>query len=147
MGHHPPLRGVALIDQSKEGDQEVVQGRSSLDMTKQPVSQFPMFDALLGKERRDEVLDSFELTASGWLVMARGVAEDIALRKGRVTSDDVLESIGLPPSHIHPNVIGAMFNNKMFVRVDVTPSRRPRNNASIIGVWALKDDFTYPALG
>ena len=99
--------------------------------------QLPLFDAAQGKARRDAALESFEVTSSEWLSMARSEAVSIAESHGSVTSDAVLAAIGLPPEYIHPNVIGAIFNDRRFRRIGVTPSGRPRNNASIIGVWAL----------
>ena len=99
--------------------------------------QLPLFDADQGKARRDAALESFEVTSSEWLAMARNKAENIAQSHGSVTSDAVLAAIGLPPAYMHPNVIGAIFNDRRFRRIGVTPSSRPRNNASIIGVWAL----------
>ena len=87
---------------------------------------------------RDSVMEHFEERSPDWLSFARSMAVAIAKERGRVTSDDVIERIGEPPPYVHRNVIGAMFALKgQFHRIGVVPSRRPKNHASIIGVWAI----------
>lgn len=102
--------------------------------------QISLFDQHAGRARRDKALDAFEVKSHAWLQDARTQARDIALECGRVTSDDVLATLGPPPPEVHPAAMGAIFRGKNWRRIDVTQSKRPANHASIIGVWAWKGD-------
>ena len=96
-------------------------------------------DSALGRKRRDRILDAFEVKAPTWLEQARSAARVLARANGSVTSDQVLEVVGLPPPGMSPKCIGAVFNKSGFKRIGVTQSTRPANHASIIGVWRLKE--------
>lgn len=101
--------------------------------------QLSLFDPAAGRRRRDKALDAFEAKAQAWLAEARAVAHRLAREQGRVTSDDVLAAVGEPPPEVHPAAMGALIRGKEWVRVGVTASKRPRSNASVIGLWALKE--------
>jgi len=74
-----------------------------------------------------DALERFEVKAQDWLTQAREAAVVICHKKGTVSSDDVLEAVGMPDG-IHHNVIGAVFS-KGFIRVGFRRTRRPRRLA------------------
>ena len=95
-----------------------------------------LFDLDAGKAMKRDALERFEVKAQEWLTQAREAAVEICRRKRTVTSDEVLEVVGMP-SGPHHNVIGAIFS-KGFVRVGFRRTRRPEGHARLIGVWKLK---------
>ena len=89
--------------------------------------------AFSGLEVKRQVLDSFE--GSPWLVNARRVAAEICKEKGFVTSDDVIERIGLPVGRTH-NLVGALFH-KGFYLTGYTQTKRKVGHARRIGQWKV----------
>jgi citrate lyase beta subunit len=100
------------------------------------VRQGVLFDLEAGQAMKRDALERFEAKAQDWLARARQAAVEICRRKGTVTSDDVLEAVGMPDG-LHRNVIGAIFG-RGFVRVGFRRTRRPEGHARLIGVWKLK---------
>ena len=100
------------------------------------VRQGVLFDLEAGRAMKRDALERFEIKAEDWLCRARDAAREICGRKGAVTSDDVLEIVGMPEG-VHHNVIGAIFS-KGFVRVGFRRTRRPEGHARLIGVWKVK---------
>ena len=95
-----------------------------------------LFDLEAGHALKRDALERFEVKAGDWLDRARQAAMEICRRRGAVTSDEVLEVVGLPEG-VHHNVIGAIFQ-KGFVRVGFRRTRRPEGHARLIGMWKLK---------
>ena len=102
----------------------------------EPARQGVLFDLLAGKGAKRDALERFEVKAADWLSRARQAAREICRKKGTVTSDDVLEVVGMPQGIQH-NVIGAIFQ-KGVVRVGFRRTRRPEGHARLIGVWRFK---------
>ena len=98
------------------------------------------FDLALGRTRRNNVMREFEMRAKAWLDKADNMAQVIAAAKGTVTADDVTFAMGEPPSFVSPKARGAIFLRKHWERAGITQSKRPQNNASMIGVWRLRRD-------
>ena len=74
-----------------------------------------------------------------YLQKARQTAYKLAKQKGFVTSDDVVNVVGMPSS---PSVIGALFKDNNYVRVGYTPSTRKGTHGREIGVWRLKSNIS-----
>ena len=70
-----------------------------------------------------------------YLAKARQTAHKLAQQKGFVTSDDVVNIVGMPSS---PSVVGSIFKGNGFTRVGYTPSTRNSTHGREIGVWRLK---------
>ena len=100
------------------------------------MSQELLFDLAAGQEAKEQALSGFEVKAGVWLNRARAVAVDICQDHGSVTTDDVLEKIGMP-SGMHPNVIGSIFRRGSFRRIGFQPTKRPQGHGRLIGVWVL----------
>ena len=100
------------------------------------VRQGVLFDLEAGQAAKRDALERFEVKAEDWLTRARCAARKICRRNGTVTSDDVLEVVGMPEG-VHHNVIGAIFS-KGFIRAGFRRTRRPESHARLIGVWKLK---------
>ena len=93
----------------------------------------------LGRQGRDAALDLLEETRAEWLERARGIACDVAHRKGYVTADDIHEFCP-PPSEFDPRVIGAVFQPRMFVKVGMTQTGRPEAHARPIALFRLEEE-------
>ncbi len=114
-------------------------GKTAYEAPKPPASP-PAKPALkpvskTGEQLKQEALDKVEVSGSAWLDKARQVARDIAQRTGKVTADDVIEQVGLPPNY---KTAGAIFRYG-FRRVGYTKSTRPSNHARLLSVWALEN--------
>ena len=70
-----------------------------------------------------------------YLANARQAAYKLAQQKGFVTSDDVVNVVGMPKS---PSVVGSIFKGNGFIRVAYTPTTRNSTHCREIGVWRLK---------
>ena len=70
-----------------------------------------------------------------YLAKARQAAYKLAQQKGFITSDDVVNVVGMPQS---PSLVGSIFKGNGFVRVGYTPSTRNSTHGREIGVWRLK---------
>ena len=70
-----------------------------------------------------------------YLAKARQAAHKLALQKGFVTSDDVVNVVGMPSA---PSVVGAIFKGSSFTRIGYTPSTRSSTHGREIGVRRLK---------
>ena len=83
---------------------------------------------------------SKDMSASAmYLQKARQAAHKLAKQKGFVTTDDVVNVVGMPSS---PSVIGALFKDNNYVRVGYTPSTRKGTHGREIGVWRLKANIS-----
>ena len=99
------------------------------------MTQASLFDQRAGEQARDRALDSLELTAAEWLGGARAAARALYLLSGRVTSDEVLASVGPLPAHLHPNTMGVIFRPPLWEIVSYRKSSRKSRHAARIGVW------------
>ena len=70
-----------------------------------------------------------------YLAKARQAAHKLAQQKGFVTSDDVVNVVGMPNA---PSVVGSIFKGNGFVKVGYTPSTRTSTHGREIGGWRLK---------
>jgi len=70
-----------------------------------------------------------------YLAKARQAAYKLAQQKGFITSDDVVNVVGMPSS---PSVVGSIFKGNGFTRVGYTSSTRNSAHGREIGVWRLK---------
>ena len=70
-----------------------------------------------------------------YLAKARQAAHKLALQKGFVTSDDVVNVVGMPSA---PSLVGSIFKGSNFTRIGYTPSTRSSTHGRDIGVWRLK---------
>ena len=66
-----------------------------------------------------------------YLAKARQAAHKLAQQKGFVTSDDVVNVVGMPNS---PSLVGSIFKGNSFTRVGYTPSTRNSTHGRDIGV-------------
>ena len=74
-----------------------------------------------------------------YLAKARQAAQKLAIQKGFVTSDDVVNVVGMPNS---PSLVGSIFKGNGFTRVGYTPSTRNSTHGREIGVWRLKSKLS-----
>ena len=79
--------------------------------------------------------NALQLSHRIWLSKAREYAVKHADKHGFVTSDDVVERIGVCQS---PSVAGAIFRDSRFTKSGYIPSRRKTTHAREITVWRLK---------
>lgn len=86
------------------------------------------------------VPDLFQLSRQEWLERARRTAQEIILRHGYCTVEDVL-AICPRPDYVHRNVTGHVFQNDIFKFVRYTKSRRPISNARTICVWTIDPQY------
>jgi hypothetical protein len=100
--------------------------------------QFMLFDRDTGLALKHDALKAFESKAQAWLSLARNAAERIHYFQGVVTSDDVLETVGYPPTTLHWNVIGAIFKESEWQICGYVPSRRTSAHGRRITVWKRK---------
>jgi hypothetical protein len=70
-----------------------------------------------------------------YLAKARQAAHKLAQQKGFVTSDDVVNVVGMPNA---PSLVGSIFKGNGFTRIGYTPSTRNSTHGREIGVWRLK---------
>ena len=70
-----------------------------------------------------------------YLAKARQAAHKLAQQKGFVTSDDVVNVVGMPNA---PSVVGSIFKGSGVTRIGYTPSTRTSTHGREIGVWRLK---------
>jgi len=101
--------------------------------------QFLLFDPDTGMALKHDALARFEAKGRAWLSQARAVAAWLAQKQGTVTTDDVLEAVGYPPTTQHWNIIGAVFSGKDWRIVGYTPSKRVSAHGRRIGQWQRKE--------
>ena len=96
--------------------------------------QLGLFDPAEGQRRKERVLDVMKAKSAAWQAEAKALAIRISGERGSVTADDVTMILPLPPE-THRNATGALFKDKHWKLLGVTPSKRRTSNASRIGVW------------
>jgi hypothetical protein len=106
-----------------------------MTLAKSPKPQLSLFDPVTGMALKHDALEKFELKARPWLTQARNMARWIAQMQGTVTSDDVLQAIGYPPTTLSWNVIGAIFKKSEWQICGFVPSKRVSAHGRRIGVW------------
>jgi hypothetical protein len=74
-----------------------------------------------------------------YLAKARQAAHKLAQQKGFITSDDVVNVVGMPSS---PSLIGSIFKGNNFIRIGYTQSTRSSTHGREIGVWRLKSKLS-----
>ena len=92
--------------------------------------------------RREVALGDLEEHYPDFLDRARAVAEEIARKKGTVSSDDVRAVLAIPPD-VHHNAMGAIFRGPRWERIDWQQSEQPQRHANRIGIWRLKRGREY----
>lgn len=97
------------------------------------MSDAPLFD---GEARKREGIAAVATGRADWLREARAIAEFIARRDGRVTSDDLQDRIELPEG-AHVNLWGSVLRAPHFRQIGYEKSRRPEAHARVIGIWRL----------
>ncbi len=108
-------------------------------MKTKPTPQFILFDPATGQALKHDALARFEVKGRAWLSQARAVAVWLAEKQGVVTTDDVLEAVGYPPTMLHWNVIGAVFSGKDWQIVGYVPSKRASAHSRRIGQWRRRE--------
>ncbi len=95
-----------------------------------------------GRELRDRALWQVEETKEArqaWVRQGRQVAELIAAKEGKVTSDDV-RAVHPVPDGWDPRILGAIFNAKRrgfpFVKIGYTQTKYKQAHARPIPIWA-----------
>ncbi len=101
--------------------------------------QFLLFDPDTGMTLKHDALAAFEVKGKAWLAQARAVAVWLAEKQGIVTTDDVLETVGYPPTTLHWNVIGSIFSGKDWQLVGYVPSKRVPAHGRRIGQWQRRE--------
>jgi hypothetical protein len=86
--------------------------------------------------------DLFASEKKAWIAKARKVAEKIALEKGSVDIEQVLQ-VCPRPGYMHPGTTGKIFSNSVFKYLRVRKSTRPISKGRLICVWRL-DETLYP---
>ena len=90
-------------------------------------------------ETKEEALKLLQETRSEFLYQCKKIAISHALKNGSVTIDDVRDKIELPEG-IDGRVFGAVFNNKDFVKVGYTETKRKTSHKRPIAVFELDED-------
>ncbi len=101
--------------------------------------QFLLFDPDTGLALKHDALAAFEVKGKAWLSRARAVAAWIAQKQGIVTTDDVLECTGYPPTTLSCNIIGSVFSGKDWQLIGYVPSKRVSAHGRRIGQWQRKE--------
>jgi hypothetical protein len=96
-------------------------------------------DLLSGVRLRDVGVQKVYENNKGWVDEARAVAKSLAVERGLISIDDVLEAIPRPVD-VHPNATGSIFREKCWLNVGYTKSRSPSAHARAIGVFQLKEN-------
>jgi hypothetical protein len=94
------------------------------------------FDLFDGIAARDAGIARVSARAEDFLVIMRRVAREIALTKGRVTSDELriyARDHGIKPHH--PNAWGAIFKGPNWIHVGTLQSAKKSNHARWIHIW------------
>ena len=95
------------------------------------------FQEPTGAQLRDAGVAKVKKNNEAWVERARSAAKSLALWKGSVSIDDVLEACPRPES-VNPNATGAVFREKCcWRRIGYTPSKAPAAHARVIGVYEL----------
>ena len=95
-------------------------------------------DLLEGKRRRDEGLDRASQTSSDFLSHCRSLAYRHAISNGETSINDVRRGLEGIPHDVNPNVLGAVFKEKMWEAVGYTQAEHPNAHARTIRVYKLK---------
>jgi hypothetical protein len=93
-------------------------------------------DLFEGLRRQEVGVAQVYLNNFDWVDKARVVAKSLAVKHGAISIDDVLSAFPRPPS-VHPNATGAIFKEKIWVKVGYKPSEKPSARARIVGVYKL----------
>ena len=95
-------------------------------------------DLLEGKRRRDEGIDRAAQASSDFLSLCRRIAHEHAIYNGETSINDVRKRIEGVPHNVNPNVLGAVFKEKMWEAVGYTQAEHPNAHARTIRVYKLK---------
>lgn len=105
----------------------------------QPI-QLNLYEA---RRRRDKGIAKVSVRNKEFLEFIRNEAVMIADREGKVTADDLKEKfhswqvLFVVPSPTSPKAWGAVFNDKRFTCIGITPSKQVSRNGGLIRVWGL----------
>ena len=100
-------------------------------------------DLKQGLQLKDTGMSLAAMDKTELLETARDIAEDIALKRGEVTIDDVRFRMNIPKTQTNKaNWIGSVFRDDRFVWTHkVRPSAIPSNHGRMIKIWTLKDFY------
>ena len=104
--------------------------------------QLSLFDPETGLALKHDALEAFETKGQAWLALAREAAYRIHYFQGVVTSDDVLASVGYPPTTLSWNIIGAIFNQRNWQIVGYVQSKRVSAHGRRIAQWKVRACFS-----
>ena len=90
-----------------------------------------------GLQRRDAALKLLERSRSEWLFDARNTAAMVCRLYGRVTADDIRRRCPIPDGW-DPRVVGAVFNDRRFIKVGYRATGRPEAHARPIAVFEFR---------
>lgn len=90
----------------------------------------------LGRAGRDAALDLLEETRLSWLTKARWVAQELVMRHGSVTADDIHFWCPIPEG-VDPHVMGAVFQIPELVADGYVQTKRPCAHARPIRRFVL----------
>lgn len=94
------------------------------------------FNEPTGVQLRDEGIKKVKKNNEAWVEKARSTAKSLAIWKGCVSIDDVLEACPRPAS-VNPNATGAVFREKCWKKIGYTQSKNPSAHARVIGLYEL----------
>lgn len=97
-----------------------------------------MLNKSIGQSLRDAQLGLFEVRDADFLAQCRDIAERIARIKGEVSINDIREHLKLP-AHIHPSVLGGVFNRKKFQPIGYTQATHKQAHARVVRVYTLRE--------
>lgn len=93
-------------------------------------------DLFEGIRLRDIGVGKVYLNNFEWVDEARKTAKELAVKQGIVSIDEVL-SICPRPENVHPNSTGAIFREKIWVKVGFKQSEKPSAHARVVGIYKL----------
>ena len=112
------------------------------DLTKVGDSYVIDLDLNHGLALKEDGMSLAAMNKAELLETARDVAEDIALRRGEVTIDDVRYKMQIPKTQTNKaNWIGSIFRDSRFVWTKkVKPSAIPSNHGRMIKIWTTRKE-------
>lgn len=96
----------------------------------------------LGERLRDSGAKTvLEHAGEAWRNEFNAAADELLASRGRLTSDDVVQVVGLPPNH--PNAIGAAMRSwartKGLRVVGYNKSQKTSRHAAIVAIWGATE--------
>jgi len=97
-----------------------------------------LFEYSESVRKKEEGLNSVSFNNQDYLSKARTVAHYIAQTKGEVSIVDVRQALGDIPNDVNPNVMGAVFRGKQWLKIGHTTTTHEAGHARTVGVYILE---------